>query len=191
MKIHKYRNGNTWGGVVGWLGCKYRNENTGWGVVGWDANTDADWGKLGSGATGLRTSLLDNFASIIRDYCQIKVSLRFKLLVKFAGNISTWEDAIKLRVFLFSPATSPLSNKNEAGDVWIQHTLGFQMLLLFNFCFFNFHCLLTMPTNISVATKNTILDNPKALSDNDFFRNFRKSGATLKFSEISENQGRH
>ena len=61
------------------------------GEGGWgDANTDADWGKLGSGATGLRTtSLLDNFASIIRDYCQIKVSLQFKLLVKFAGNIST------------------------------------------------------------------------------------------------------
>ena len=95
---------------------------------GWDANTDADWGKLGSGATGLRTSLLDNFASIIRDYCQIKVSLRFKLLVKFAGNISAWEDAaIKLRgfhLYLLPPANSSPSNGLEMFDFNIH--LGFK-----------------------------------------------------------------
>ena len=117
-------------------------------MVGWDANTDAlkykntemkiqeGWlvgmqiqmqieENLGVVQLGraVRTSLLDNFASIIRDYCQIKVSLRFKLLFKFAGNISTREDATKLYFSAsvqYPISSCPLllpSNKNEARDV--------------------------------------------------------------------------
>ena len=64
------------------MGCKYRCRlRKTWEWCNWALRT---------------TSLSDNFASIIRDYCQIKVSLRFKLLVKFTGNISAREDAIKL-----------------------------------------------------------------------------------------------
>ena len=42
MQIHKYTN------------TKMKIQEEG----GWDANTDADWGKLGSGATGLRCAHL-------------------------------------------------------------------------------------------------------------------------------------
>ena len=99
---------------------KYRDENTG---GGWDANTDADWGKLGSGATGLRTSLLDNFAfSIIRDYCQIKVSLQFKLLVKFVGNIST-RGGSRTKLYFSVKCSRYFYHGNGVADVWIQLTL--------------------------------------------------------------------
>ena len=73
------------------MGCKYRNtemkiqEEDGMQI---QMQIEENLGVVQLGRA-VRTSLLDNFASIIRDYCQIKVSLRFKLLVKFAGNIST------------------------------------------------------------------------------------------------------
>ena len=110
----------------GWVGCKYtntemkiqrrvggvqihknRNENTG---AGWLGGMQIQMQiEENLGVVQLRTSLLDNFASIIRDYCQIKVSLRFKLLVKFAGNISTREDRTKLCFSESVPSLPPSS----------------------------------------------------------------------------------